>query len=317
MAFETFHTLIARNKRNTWILVFFFTLFFIGLGLLIGYFWGGDWPFAIIVAAGAAIIAFFLMLGSYFGGSSILLSMSQAHEIRKEDDPQLFNVVEELCIAGHTPMPRIYVIDEPVMNAFATGRGPKYACLAITRGLREKLNRDELQGVIGHELSHVRHDDILFATLVAVMVGTLVMLCDIFLRSLWWGGSARGRSRSRDREGGGGGAQIILMILALVLAILAPILAKIIQMAISRQREYLADAGSVELTRNPEGLAHALAKIAGDDEVLQAATRATAPLYIVHPILKAQEDQQDDKASIFDTHPPIRERIKRLLSLER
>lgn len=311
MPVETFHELIAHNKRNTWLLIVLFGLFFVGFGLLIGYYWGsGDWRFGAGIAAGAGVLAFFLTLASYYGGSSALLSLSSAREIAKADDPQLFNVIEELCIAGGLPMPRIYLIDDTAMNAFATGRDPAHACVAITTGLRQKLTRDELQGVMGHELSHVRHYDILFATLIAVMVGLIVMLADIFLRSLWFSGSSRRRSDDRDR-GGGGGLQVILMLIALVLAILAPILAKIIQMAISRQREYLADAGSVELTRNPQGLASALAKLAGDPEVLEVANRATAPLYIVHPIKKFEERSE----SIFDTHPPISERIKRLMSL--
>jgi heat shock protein HtpX len=263
-----------------------------------------------VVAAIAAVISFFLTLASYYGGGDMMLGLSHAQEIQKADDPQLFNVVEELSIAGGIPMPRVYVINEPAMNAFATGRDPKHAAVAITAGLRQKLTRDELQGVIGHELSHVRHYDILFATLVAVMVGSLVMLCDIFLRSLWWGGGRR-RGSSRDDGKGGGGLQLILLVLALVLAIIAPILAKIIEMAISRQREYLADDGSVELTRNPRGLADALAKLSADDEPLQVANRATAPLYIVHPIKKFE----DRSESIFDTHPPTSERIKRLLAM--
>lgn len=288
----------------------FFTIFFIGLGLLIGYVWGGNLPFAVGVAVLAAVISFVLTLASYYGGGDMMLSISHAQEIQKADDPQLFNVVEELSIAGGIPMPRVYIINEPAMNAFATGRDPKHAAVAITAGLRQKLTRDELQGVIGHELSHVRHYDILFATLVAVMVGSLVMLCDIFLRSMWFGG---GRRRDNDREDskGGGGLQIILLVLALVLAILAPILAKIVEMAISRQREYLADDGSVELTRNPRGLADALAKLSSDEEPLQVANRATAPLYIVHPV-KNFEDRDE---SIFDTHPPTSDRIKRLLAM--
>jgi heat shock protein HtpX len=254
-------------------------------------------------------LAFFLTLLSYYGGSSVLLSMSKAHEIQKPDDPQLFNVVEELCLAGGMPMPKVYLIDDTAMNAFATGRDPKHAAVAITVGLRQKLTRDELQGVIGHELSHVRHRDILFATLVAVMVGTLVILCDVFLRSMSWG--AYGRSRRGRDDSGGGGAKVILLVIGLLLAIIAPILAKIIEMAISREREFLADAGSVELTRNPDGLAKALAKLSEDPEVLEVANRATAGLYIVHPIKKFE----DRSASIFDTHPPIRERIQRLLAL--
>ena len=312
MALETFHTLIARNQRNTAVLLAVFALVFVGLGLLVGYAWGGDWSFSITVASGAAVLAFLLLLAGYYGGSSMLLGMSGARQIQRDDDPQLFNVVEELCIAGGLPLPRIFLIEEPAMNAFATGRDPAHASVAITRGLRQRLTRDELQGVIAHELSHVRHYDILFATLVAVMVGTLVMLCDVFLRSLWYGGRSRGRGRQR----GGGGGQVVLLLLALVLSILAPLLAKIIQMAISRQREYLADAGSVQLTRNPQGLVQALAKLAGDTEVLHAANRATAPLYIVNPILKVRDREEGAMSNLMATHPPIRERIRRLSTLE-
>ena len=309
MAVETFHTLIARNRRNSFLLIGIFLAFFVGFGLLIGMVWGGgDWRFAWVVAAAAAMLAFLLTLGSFYGGSSVLLSMSRAKEIRKADDPQLFNVVEELCLAGGAPMPRIYLIDDSAMNAFATGRNPAHAAVAVTTGLRAKLTRDELQGVMAHELSHVRHYDILYATLVAVMVGTLVILSDVFLRSLWYGGRSRRRS---SRSQGGGAAQVILLVLGILLAILAPILARIIQMALSRQREYLADAGGVELTRNPEGLAGALAKLAGDQEVLEVANRATAPLYIVHPIKKFEARAK----GIFNTHPPIQDRIKRLMSL--
>jgi heat shock protein HtpX len=288
------------------LLIVLFGLFFVGLGMLIGTVWIGGTHGGLGLAVLAGTVAFFLTLASYYGGSSVLLGLSQARRIVKSDDPQLFNVVEELCLAGGLPMPQIYLIDDTAMNAFATGRDPRHAAVAITTGLRTRLNRDELTGVMAHELSHVRHYDILFATLVAVMVGVLVMLCDVFLRSRWWGGSRRG---SRDR--GSQGGAVILVIVALVLAIITPILAKIIQMAISRQREYLADAGAVELTRNPEGLAGALAKLAGDQEVLEVANRATAPLYIVHPIRKTEERS----ASIFDTHPPIKDRIARLMSL--
>lgn len=308
MAVQTYHTLIARNKRNSWILIFSFILVFAGIGTLIGWVWGGDWQFGVGVSVVAGIIAFLLTLASFYGGSSALLGISHAKEIRKSDDPRLFNVVEELCLAGGLPLPRIYLIEDSAMNAFATGRDPAHASVAITTGLRQKLNRDELQGVMAHELSHVRHYDIRYAMLMAVMVGMLVMLCDVFLRSLWFGG---GRRRSRDSKNSGG-AEAILLIIALVLAILAPILARIIQMSLSRQREYLADAGSVELTRNPDGLASALAKLGGDKEVLEAANRATAPLYIVHPIKKFEERSR----SVFDTHPPISDRIRRLMSLK-
>ncbi|MCE5279853.1 MAG: M48 family metalloprotease [Planctomycetaceae bacterium] len=310
MPVETFRTLIARNKRNSVVLIGVFMLFFIAVGYLIGWAWGGTDAFGITVAFGAGLIAFILTLISFYGGSSALLSMSSAREISKGDDPQLFNVVEELSLAGGVPMPRVYLIDDSAMNAFATGRDPAHAAVAITTGLREKLTREELQGVLAHELSHVRNYDIRYAMLMAVMVGVLVMLCDVFLRSLWYSG--RGRRRSNSRDSGGGGAQIILLILALVLAIVAPILAKIIEMALSRQREYLADAGSVELTRNARGLQSALAKLSEDPEVLEVANRATAPLYIVHPIKHFEERS----ASVFDSHPPIADRIRRLQSLQ-
>ncbi|MDP6637197.1 MAG: M48 family metallopeptidase [Phycisphaerae bacterium] len=311
MATETFHTLIAKNRRNSIILIGGFMLFFIGMGLLIGMVWGGGQAaFSITVAAIAGLIAFGLTLASYFGGSSVLLGMSKAKEIVHADDPQLFNVVEEICLAGGMPLPRIYLINDTAMNAFATGRNPQNASVAITIGLRTKLNRDELQGVMAHELSHIRNYDILYAMLMAVMVGVLVMLCDIFLRSVFWGGA--GRRRSRDRNGNGkGGLQAILMVLAVLLAIIAPILARIIQMSLSRQREYLADAGSVELTRNPEGLIGALNKLGGDSEVLEVANRATAGLYFVHPIKKFEKRA----SSIFCTHPPIDERVARLQQL--
>ena len=310
MAVETFHTLIARNRRNSFLLVGLFMLFFVAIGLLIGYVWGGNLPLAGIVAGIAATVAFVLTLASYYGGSTALLGMSGAKRITKGQDPQLFNVVEELSLAAGVPVPKIYLIDDTAMNAFATGRDPAHASVAITKGLRAKLSRDELQGVMAHEMSHVRHYDILYAMLVSVMVGVLVMLCDVFLRSMWWGG---GRRRRRSGKSQGGGAELILVVIALVLAIIAPILARIIQMAISRQREYLADAGSVELTRNPEGLASALSKLTSDQEVLEVANRATAPLYIVHPIKKFEERS----SSIFDTHPPVQDRIKKLLTLTR
>jgi heat shock protein HtpX len=308
MPAETFHTLIARNRRNSAILIALFVVFFVGMGLLIGWVWGGTTPFAVTVAVIAGLVAFFLTLASYYRGSSAVLGISRARRINHDDDPQLFNIVEEMSIAAGLPMPKVYIIQDSAPNAFATGRDPEHAAVAVTTGLRDKLSRDELQGVIAHEMSHVRNRDILFAMLMAVMVGVLVMLCDVFLRSLWFGG---GRRRGGDRRGGGGGAQLVLLIVALVLAILAPVLARMIQMAMSRQREYLADASAVELTRNPDGLAKALAKISDDPEVLEVANRATAHLYIVHPIKKFEARAKN----IFKTHPPIKDRIRRLVGL--
>ncbi|MFW6133496.1 MAG: M48 family metalloprotease [Planctomycetota bacterium] len=309
MPTETFHTLIARNKRNSWLLIAGFCVLFALVGTVIGMAWtGGDVRFGLVIAAVAGGIALVLAIGSFFGGSNVLLGFSRARQIRESDDPELLHVVEEVCIAGGLPMPKVYLIDDTAMNAFATGRDPKHACVAITKGLRAKLTRDELQGVMAHEMSHVRHYDIRYAMLMAVLIGVLVVLCDVFLRSLWFGGGTRRRSRSRGK---GGGGQAIILVVAILLAIIAPILARVIHLALSRQREYLADAGSVELTRNPQGLAGALAKLSGDKEVLEVANRATAPLYIVHPIKKFEA-----RASKFtQTHPPIGDRIKRLMSL--
>ncbi|MDP6046164.1 MAG: M48 family metallopeptidase [Phycisphaerae bacterium] len=309
MATETFHTLIAKNRLNSFILIGVFMLFFVGMGLLIGYVWGGGQAaFSVTIAIIAAIVAFVLTLGSYFGGSSVLLGMSGAKEIVHADDPELFNVVEEICLAGGMPLPRIFLINDTAMNAFATGRNPKNASVAITLGLRTKLTRDELQAVMAHEMSHVRNYDILYSMLMAVMVGVLVMLCDFFLRSMFWGRSGRRRSRSSGKDNP---LQIVMVVLAVILAIIAPILARIIQMSLSRQREYLADAGSVELTRNPEGLIGALLKLSGDGEVLETANRATAGLYFVHPIKKFEKRA----TSIFCTHPPINDRVNRLRQL--
>jgi heat shock protein HtpX len=224
-------------------------------------------------------------------------------------------VVEELSIAAGLPMPRVYLIGDSAMNAFATGRDPAHAAVAITVGLREKLNRDELQGVLAHEMAHVRHYDIRFAMLMATLAGLIVFACDAFWRMIWYSrmGSRRG---DRDREGGGA-LVLVLIVVAVLLAIIAPFVAQIIQMAYSRQREYLADAGAVELTRNPLGLASALQKLANDDEPLvDTANRGTAHLYIVNPLRKMRDAHQALN-SVFMSHPPIKDRIARLLALAR
>jgi heat shock protein HtpX len=217
------------------------------------------------------------------------------------------NVVRELAIAANVPMPKVYVIDDTAPNAFATGRDPQHASIAITTGLLEKLDREELQGVIGHELSHVRNLDIRFSLIVAVMVGVIAILADFFLRFTFWGGGGR-----RDRDGGGGGgAQAVIFVVAIVLAILAPLISRFIQLAVSRQREYLADASSVELTRNPYGLERALAKISSDQEVLEVANRGTQHLYFTNPIKKFEERS----SNLMSTHPAIIDRINRLRQL--
>jgi heat shock protein HtpX len=218
------------------------------------------------------------------------------------------NVVRELAIAANVPMPRVHIIEDTAPNAFATGRNPKTASLAITTGLLEKLDREELQGVIAHELAHVRNLDIRFTLLVGVLVGSIALLADMFLRVTWWGG---GRSRSREGGGGAGGLGALIFVLAIVLAVLAPLFGRLVQLAVSREREYLADASSVELTRNPYGLQRALAKIASDQEVLEVANRATQHLYIVNPIKKFEARAE----GLTSTHPPLLDRINRLRQL--
>jgi heat shock protein HtpX len=204
-------------------------------------------------------------------------------------------------------MPNVYIIDDTAPNAFATGRDPKHASIAITTGLLQKLDREELQGVIGHELSHVRNLDIRFTLMVGVLVGSVALLSDFFLRFTFWGGGRR----SSNRDSGGGGLQVVIFVVAIILAILAPIAARLVQLAVSRQREYLADASSVELTRNPAGLERALAKIGTDKEVLEVANRATQHLYFTNPIKKFEERS----SSMFATHPAIVDRINRLREL--
>ena len=235
------------------------------------------------------------------------LASAGAKKIEKADAPQLWNVVEEMCVASGLPMPKVYLIEDSALNAFATGRKPETASVAITRGLLDRLNREELQGVMAHEMSHVGNRDILFATLMAVLVGSIVLISHMLLRGMFWGGGRRRRSSSD----GGGGVQAILMVAGILFAILAPIFAKILQLAVSRQREYLADATAARLTRNPRGLASALRKLTSDTEVLESANRATAHMYIVNPIKKLEARAK----GMFSTHPPIEDRVERLLSM--
>src|SRR5690349_14940484 len=235
----------------------------------------------------ALVAAALLSAGSYFSGDSLVLAASSVKEVDSTSAPQLLNVVQEMAIAANVPMPKVYVIDDTAPNAFATGRDPQHASVAITTGLLEKLDREELQGVMGHELSHVRNYDIRFAL---------------------WGGARRSR---RDGDSGGNSLQAIMFVVAIVLAILAPIASRLVQLAVNRQREYLADASSVELTRNPHGIERALAKISADQEVLEVANRATQHMYFTNPIKKFEERA----SGLFSTHPPTLDRINRLREL--
>jgi heat shock protein HtpX len=302
----TFYEQEAVNRRESLLLVGAVMAVLAALGFAIGYGTSGAVAGGLGVTGGALALGTVLSLGSYFGGDKLVLGSSGAKEVDPQSAPQLINVVQEMALAAGVPMPKVYIIEDTAPNAFATGRDPQHASVAITTGLLQKLDREELQGVLGHELSHVRNFDIRFSLLVAVLVGSIALLADFFLRFTFWGG---GRRDSNDRSGGGLAA--IVFVVAIILAILAPIFARLVQLAVSRQREYLADASSVELTRNPQGLERALAKIAGDTEVLEVANRATAHLYFTNPIKKFEQRS----SSIFSTHPPIVDRINRLRKL--
>lgn len=260
----------------------------------------------------AAVIWLILMAISFSSGDRIFLAASKATPVSHDIHPQLFNVVEEMRIASGLPMPKVYIIPDPAPNAFATGRTPQNASIAVTAGLLGKLNRDELQGVIAHEMSHILHRDILFVTLAGIMLGSIVLLSQVFLRSMFYSSMVGSRRRYSSGGQGGGGAQIIMLVIAIIAAILAPIMAYLLYYALSRRREYLADAGAARLTRYPEGLAGALAKIANDKSPqLASANKVTAPMYIVNPFKKKGMKLSD----LTSTHPPISERIKILHSM--
>jgi heat shock protein HtpX len=258
----------------------------------------------------ALIVWGFLNLIAYFQGDSILLGVAGARKIKPEDHPRLYNVVEEMKIAsGLGKMPDVYIIDDPALNAFATGRDENHASVAITSGLLQKLNRDELQGVIGHEISHIKNRDVLLMSMCSVLLGTIVILAYYGSRVMIFGGMSGGRRSSRDSNGGGAGA--IIMVLALLLAILAPLFAQLIYFAISRKREYLADASSALYTRYPEGLASALEKLAQSSTPVKSANQATAPMYFVNPFRNKNMGVTDWTS----THPPIQERIRILRAM--
>lgn len=308
-ASATYHELIARNRRNSVLLVAVFIIFIgITVAVLSVAALGAPPEGALGTGAIAVVAAGLVALWSYYGGGSAILGMSGAREIAKDDDPQLFNVVEEMAIAAGVPAPRVYLIDDTALNAFATGRDPEHASVAITRGLRAKLSRAELQAVIAHEVSHVRHFDIRLMMLLATLVGMVVLVTDFFWRTLRFRSFTGGGRRGGSRDGGAGAA---LFVVAIVFSVVAPIFARIIQLAASREREYLADAGAVELTRNPGAMISALQKLSSDNEVLEVANRATAHLYIVQPIKKFEKRAK----GLFATHPPMESRIERLRTL--
>ena len=312
MATATFYSQIAANRRNSVLLSLVVVLLLGALGFAIGGAAGGSASYGAVAAGFALVAGFGAAFLAFYAGDALVLMSSGAKEVDANAAPQLFNVVAEMATAAGVPMPRVYIIDDTAPNAFATGRDPQHASVAITVGLLQKLDREELQGVMGHELSHVRNYDIRFSLMVGVLVGAVALISDMFLRMTFWGSVTGGRRRSSSNSNGdNSGFGTVMMIIALVLAILAPIAAKFVQLAVSRQREYLADASSVELTRNPYGLERALAKIALDTEPLEAANRATQHLYFENPVKAATSTS----SNAFSTHPPVLDRINRLRQL--
>ena len=292
------YTSYDRNVRLTWVYLTSFLVIVIGVGYVFAT--ALDSP---AILPFAVLFAVLMSFGSYWWSDTIVLSMSGARQIGPEDDKELFRIVENLSITAGLPMPRVYVIDDTAMNAFATGRDPEHGVICFTTGLLSRLEKNEIEGVAAHELSHIGNRDTLISTVVVVLVGFIALLADWFRNSLWFG------RRSND-DNGGGQLQIIFFVLAIVLSILAPVAASLIQLAISRKREFVADASGALLTRYPEGLASALRKISADTEPLEAANRATAHLYIANPFKGGKG------AKLFMTHPPVEERIAALLGTD-
>mgnify|MGYP002335987505 FL=1 len=261
---------------------------------------GGGWFGLALIFSGISSLA------SYYWSDKIILSLSGARPADKKRDFHFYTVTENLCLAANLPMPKLYVIDDTATNAFATGRDPQHAAVCATTGLLTKLNRTELEGVVAHELSHIRNYDTRLMAIVTILIGMIALLADWFMHSLWWGG------RDRDRDDRGGNLQLILFVVAIIAAILAPLIGQLIQLAISRRREFLADASGVLLTRQPSGLISALKKIASDKEPLEVANRATAHLYIANPFKDKGQEFVGWFANLFETHPPVSERIKAL-----
>jgi heat shock protein HtpX len=295
---------IAANRRKTILLIVGAIVLLGAVGYVLGL-WYGSGPAGLV---GAVALALVLSLGSFFGGDRLVLASTRAREVTPQAQPRLHNIVEGLSIAAGIPKPRVYVIPEQAPNAFATGRNPEHASIAVTEGLLATMNRVELEGVIGHELAHVVDRDILVGTVVATLVGAVILISEFFMRSWWWGG-VRGR-RGGDR--GGGGIEAIIFAAGLVLLVLAPIIAQIVRLAVSRQREFLADAQGALLTRYPPGLASALRKIGAASSIpMRSANNATAHLWLNQPS-RVPGEGTGRLEKLFSTHPPIEERIRRL-----
>ena len=294
---------VSSNIFKTWVIMILFTLFTFAIVYVFAMAFGFGEVGAVGLLGGTFLVIGLMNFFAYFNSDKMLLGMAGAKQIQKHDHPEVFRTVENLCIASGLPMPKIYIIDDTATNAFATGRDPKHAAIAYTTGILSKLNKQELEGVTAHELSHIGNRDTLVMSVVSILVGTIALLADFFMHSLWY------RDNDSDSKG-----NLVFLVIAIVAAILAPIVATLIQLAVSRRREYLADASGVLLTRHPEGLASALRKISADVEPLEVANRGTAHLYIVNPL--KGEAAKAFFSGLFNTHPPIQDRIKALQEME-
>lgn len=294
---------IAANRRKTVVLLVVAFVLLAAVGYAIGLVFGTGW-FGLAIAIALAVL---LQLASYYNGDRIVLASTRAREVTPEEQPRLHNIVEGLAIAAGVPKPRVWVVPEQAPNAFATGRDPEHASVAVTEGLLETMNRIELEGVIGHELAHVVDRDILYGTIVATVIGAVVLLSEFFMRALWWGGI--GGRRGNDR--GGGPADLFMFAIGFALIILAPLFGQLIRLAVSRNREYLADAQGAMLTRYPPGLISALRKLAAAPTAMRSANNATAHLWLNQPS-RVEGDRMGAMERLFSTHPPIAERIRRL-----
>jgi heat shock protein HtpX len=299
----TLYTHKSSNIRKTWFLMLFFLIFVIGIGYIFSY--SLESPIILYVAV---VISIFMAFSSYWYSDKIVAKLSRAREVKFGDNKELYRILENLCIAAGLPMPKLYLIQESQPNAFATGRNPEHAIVAVTSGLIEKLDRSEIEGVLAHELSHIGNRDMLLMTVTVVLAGFIALISDIFIRIRFFGGGKRRNS------GGNGQMQMIMMGIALASALLAPIAATLIRMAVSRKREFLADATGALITRYPEGLASALEKITSDPSPMKSAKNATAHLYIANPFRGKQKKNWLTK--MFMTHPPIGERIARLKNMK-
>jgi len=295
---------IAANKRKTFLLIFGFVVLLALVGLAFNYLLSGGVVGIVIVA----VIVIVSSTVSYFNSDKAALAISHAKPADPHQYARLYNLIEGLCIASGLPKPRLYIIEDEAPNAFATGRNPKHAAIAVTTGLLEKMNRVELEAVLAHELSHIRNYDILVMTLTVTMVGIIALLSDFFLRFMFFGGSS-------DDDNGNNPLAIVFMIFGFILLIFAPIIAYVMQSAVSRKREFLADASGVQLTRYPPGLISALEKLKGDNTVIHSASKATAHLWIEEPLEKETRKGQNRLNHLFDTHPPLDERIRALQAM--